>query len=403
MPETLTAPPPISTSAPTSTPAPATGTPLGSSAQDSQFDALLGNTPPTPAEPKPDPTPAPPAKPATPAPAKPAAVAPPAQPKAAEAKPGAKVEPPKPTGEGPKELRAELERVRLEAKTASEAKAQLESKIKEYEAKGKDTESLHAVLDQHKKDLEQARGELRALKREASPEFKKQYDEPFNLAAEYAENVVKTIPRADGTPADFQKDFVPIFQAAASNRGNAYRLARETFGEDAVSDIMSQVNELQRLDMVRRKAFDSEQKNWQERQKQEEGQKLQEAERDKANWAKVNEELGQSVEDYRDPVDDTELAAARAKGLELFDTQPRTKQEALVKGAHVRHRLGAFGAQQLTIQRLRQEVATLNERLAANQDNPPGDDIHKPGGAEVTAPAVDAWDINTVKREVEKR
>ncbi len=339
------------------------------------------------------------------APAKSAATTPPAAPKPAAATPAPKADAvaPKPGTEGPKELRAELTRLQTELKTRDEKIAATEARIAEAEKRGKDTEALNAVLEQHKKELEQARGELRAFKKEASPEFIERYKKPFDQAADNAERVLRTIPRADGTQADFKKDFSPLYYLAQENYVAAADKAAELFGERGGNRVMSMIDNLTEKNQVMETARAEEQKNWQERQKLEEGQRIQEAERAKANWAKINEDLAQSVEDYRDPVDDKEISAARAKGIELFDSQPRTQQEAMVKGAHIRHRLGAFGAQQLTIQRQIAEIASLKEQLAAHQDNPPGDDIHKPGGAEVAAPEADAWDVNTVKREVEKR
>ena len=196
--------PPPPTPAPAAVPAPAA--PSGGDNAFAEIDAAFtkagdveppaGTPPKEPTTPKPEPAAAP---------AKPAAAAAPPSPKPPEPKPGD-------VQRTPKELRAELERTKAEFETHKATTAQLEAKIKDYEAKGKDTDALRALVESRDKELETIRGEIRALKQEASPEFKAKYDVPFNLAAKYAENVMKGIVKTDGAPADFDRDFVPLYR-----------------------------------------------------------------------------------------------------------------------------------------------------------------------------------------------
>lgn len=311
--------------------------------------------------------------------------------------PEAPATPPKPAPQppkveaGPKALREELDRTKAELKANAEAKASLEAKIKEYDSKGKDTESLLARLKARDEEFEKLQGEIRALKQEASPEFKEKYETPFNRAADYATEVVKSILKTDGTPADFEKDFVPIYRLAGTNYGRAAAEARELFGDDAAPAIMDQVRELRRLEVQKNRAFEDEKKGWAEKQKAEEGRKVQEREHRSMLKKKVREDLRNSVETYRDPVDDKELAEARNKGYAIFDREESDPRTQLVKDEHIRHRVAAFGPNQLQIKRLQARNAELEERLAGSKGGQPNPDPRKPGGTETTAPQ-ESWE-----------
>src|SRR5207253_11258826 len=93
----------------------------------------------------------------------------------------------------PAELRTELERVKGELKPKTESLSSLESKIADYEKRGKDTEALvkrHADLE---RSIANKDAEIRALKHEASPEFKQKYDLPYNQRAEDAKQEIETL------------------------------------------------------------------------------------------------------------------------------------------------------------------------------------------------------------------
>jgi hypothetical protein len=216
------------------------------------------------------------------------------------------------------------------------------------------------------------RAENRALKQEASPEFKKQYEKPFNDAAEYAETIIGSITKVDGTPASFKDDFAPLYQLAQANYGKAAQQARELFGDDAAPLIMDQVRELRRLDIQKNRAFEEEKKGWAEKVKAEDGLRVQKREQWNDAWKKVNEDLKNSMEEYRDPVDDKEASELRQKGYQIFDAEPKTPKEGLIKGAHVRHRVAAFLPNQLQISRLKSEVAALKKQLEDTKPRQPG-------------------------------
>ena len=315
----------------------------------------------------------------------------PAAPKPEPAAPPKPSTPPPEPARTPKELRAELDRTKSELTANSAAKAGLEAKIRDFEAKGKDTEALVARLEARDKEFERLQGELRALKQEASPEFKAKYDKPFDQAAAYAKRVLTGVMKVDGTPADFDKDFVPLYRLAHdSSPIVAENQAKEVFG-DSAGAIMRHVEKLVELDYVRQEAFEEEKKGWAEKAKQEEGQRVQRQESWKKNQAAVEKDLQDSIESYRDPVDDKELQQQRAEGYQLWDMKVNTPEEAHRKAAHVKHRFAAFGPNQLTIRRQAKRIADLEAQIAGLKPKQPGENTQKPGGTETAAPA-ESWE-----------
>lgn len=394
MPETATPAAPAATPTPAPTPSPSQSpAPSGSDFEREIASKVYGE------EPKPAaPTPAPAATPA-------------AAPKKGEpAKPTTAVKPPEPNpadpkATGPKELREELERVRNEAKTYSQKVADYEAKIAEYERKGKDASALQARLDQIEQEHKAAQGELRALKREASPEFKKQYEEPMREAVEFAKEATLSLVRLDDQKADFDRDFAPIYQMAKQNYGVAAAKAREIFGDDQGPVLMSHVQSILNSERKYNKAFQEEQRGWEERAKQEEGARLQREHQAAAMWEQMNRDLVEKMDDFRDPVDDTELPAQRAAGIKYFDEfnalgrsknrTPEQQTEFMFRAANIRHRLGAYEAQKLQIARQTAKIAELEAAIEDGKTRQPGDDPRKPGGAPVAAPEVD-WDTDLI-------
>jgi hypothetical protein len=313
-----------------------------------------------------------------------------AKPEARKATPEPKVEqkpePPKDAPREPKQLREELDRVNGKVHD-------YEAKIKDYEARGKDTEALQARLkdmealqsrlEQRDKEFEAAQAELRALKRESSPEFKKQYLEPFQRTYDYAREVAGTMERADGQKADFDRDVAPIYELMKTSYGRAAQLAKETFGDELYQPVLGLASELVKQARIYERAFNEEQKNWQEKLKAEEGQRVQRQEQMKQAWNKLNEDLINSVEDYRDPADDAELAEARTKAIAVYDAAPRSEKEHLLKQAHIRHMVGSYQPLKLKIARLQAKLDEATAKLEEHKPRQPmADGQRRPGGTQ---------------------
>ena len=369
------APPPSPPAAPPAAPPPGPA-PAPPSEPDpfAEVDALFkaAETPPAPpsAPPKGEPPKGTP-------PAKPAAAPPTAPPKA----------PPTPA---PKELRAELDRIKGELKTKTDSYAALEAKIADYERRGIDATALTERLATIEKQMEAKDAEIRALKHEASPEFKDKYDVPFNRLAARAQSVVEKIRAVseDGetrnaTWADFGKLY-------SLDEYTATREARTLFGDEGAGIAMRYYNELHRLDDDRAQALLAEREHWKERETAEQAKRVTTQQQIDQLWQRTNQDLSERVEDYRDPADDKELADARAKAYAVYDAQPKTLRERIVKDAHVRQRVAAFVPLKIRLARLAKERDDLQAELdGLKETGSPGHKPARPGGPSGAAPEED--------------
>lgn len=295
--------------------------------------------------------------------------------------------PPKPAVV-PKELRAELDRVKGELKAKSDAATALEAKIADFEKKGKDTEVLASRLATLEKDIETLRAENRALKQETSPEFKKKYDEPFNRLADRAKLVVEKIPVTDeagNTRAATWEEFSRLYK---SDEFSATREAKQLFGEDGAMVVMRYYHELHRLDDDRIVALNEEKSQWKQKEEAEKARQLQDREEISRVWKQTNAQLAESVDDYHDSPDDKELSEARQKALAIFDTPAKTFKEKIVKDAHNRQRVAAFVPMKIKIARLTKERDDLKAELEGLKEKPPGK-TGRAGGAPAAAPSED--------------
>lgn len=323
-------------------------------------------------------------------PAKPAAAPTPA------AKTPEPIAPVQPANEGPKALRERKAQLETELATERASIGELKKKLEQFEAKGKDTEALLTQIDEAKKQIEAIQAENRMLKQETSPEFKKQYDEPFNRAAEFAKSMVVGLDKADGTPSTWE-NFAALYGVSKQSVNKAMSEARAMFGENA-GVVIQQLTKLHELNYTREVALQQEKAQWQERTKADEGKAAEtraraarEQEQQKQQFAdtfqKVNKDLEDTVEAYRVAPEDKELTDARTRFLSIYDSQPKTADEFLAKNAHIRQRAAAFEVNQIVLKRKDAEIAELKKKLDGLNPKPPGGDAKRQGGAEAGTPA----------------
>lgn len=273
----------------------------------------------------------------------------------------------------PKELRAELDRVKGELKAKTEAVAAMEAKIAEAEAKGKDTSVLTERLAALEKQMEDKDAEIRALKQEASPEFKKKWDEPFNRLADRAKGVVEKIVVEDpDTGTARQATWGEFTKIYGLDEFTALRESKRMFGEDGAQIAMGYYRQLHELDDARRVALDEEKKQWKEKDAAEQAKQIQGREEIQKMWKKINTELAEKIEDYHDSPEDKELTETRAKAYAAYDAPVKSLREKVVKDAHNRQRVAAFAVQKLIIARKDKEIADLKAELDGIKEKAPG-------------------------------
>lgn len=285
---------------------------------------------------------------------------------------------------------AETKRLKDELKSKTEAYSSLESKIAEFEKRGKDTTILSERLAALEKQIEEKDGEIRALKQEESPEFKKKYWEPYIRFADRAKNVIEGIQIEDpetGTTrkATWKGDFARIYQL---DEFSALREFKRVMGEDGGEIAMGYYRKLHEMEDVKNAALEEERKDWKQKQEAEEAQKIQTREETRKFWLQANQELSEKIDDYHDNPEDTELIEARNKALALFDAKPNTLRERIIKDAHNRQRVAAFPVLKIMIARQAKEIEDLKEQLEKKSPKPPGP-TSRPGGTPSKAPEED--------------
>lgn len=392
MPEVL-APPKPSTPAPAPSPTPPAPTPppvpAPSRADDPFADLHTSIKPPPPAAPPaPEPQKGDKSTPAKPAPAAPPAKAPVREPKA---------------------LREELDRVNAALEAKNKAQAEAERRLQEAEARGKDTSALVEQMTARDKQIEQLQAELRAAKQETSPEFKKEYDEPFNDVAELARQDIEAMQsgewRVDETTGE--KQWHPTAQATYADlealwltykvsvvKGKAE--ARKLLGENS-DIIVNHLEQLRLLDRKRAKALEQEKANFKVREEQDRAKEVTERQARTDIIARVRQELAESVDDYRDPPEDKELSDLRSNGYKMFDVKPQNFQQFAYKMEHIRHIFAAHGPNKLKLLRLEKERDDLKSKVEELEGKKPSGG--KRVGGEAGKPADEPWEI-TARREL---
>jgi len=313
--------------------------------------------------------------------------------KAEPTKPSGAPQPPQAPTKGPKELRAELDRLNGELGAKTRAYNELETKIAEFEKRGKDTTVLTDRLAAMEKALADKESEIRTIKQEASPEFKEKWDKPFDQAAEYAKSVITqlTVEDSSGTPRQARwDDFVELYNMPYNK---AFAVAREKFG-DAAQMVINHMTELHRLQHNRNNALQEERTEAMERSKKEEADRIGETERINTAWKTVNEDLSTKVEGYKDTPEDKELSDLRQQGYQIFDSETKTLQQRIVKNAHIRQRVAAYGPNQLQIKRLTTKVAELTKELEKYTAVP---DANKRTGGQTAPAAGGDWEAEARK------
>lgn len=368
------------------------------------------------APPAPAPAPAKPAAPAAPAPPKPPETptpssdpfdeldaryeaefkkeAEPEAPKPGEAKPkeGEKPKDEKPSAEKPvvpkdefkdktpKQLRERLEQLQAERDENANKRAEAEKKIQELEKRGLDSTAATEKLAALEKERDELKGQLRVAKFEASDDFKKQYQAPFNEAAADAKNEVEQLQIAeqdDGngniTPARQAtwKDFAEIY---GMDRVTARAVIKRAFGDDATL-VMEHYDALKRLDRRQSAALEKEKAEWSENAKTEQANREKQHQFIAATYTKVSADISEKHAEFMKPdatkPEETELLT---EGLKLVDAKPQTLENKIVQDAQVRLRAGAYPRMRFIIDRLKTENAKLQQEIKELRDSDPRND-----------------------------
>lgn len=269
-------------------------------------------------------------------------------------------------------MRAEIERLKTESTTRAQQITEYEKKIKEFEARGKDTEALTARLAQLEKERDDAKGEARRARREIDPKFREQWQGPFDEATFTAEDMITRMDVTDPDSGEVRRgtkeDVDFLFKIDSPTKRN--NEIRKMFGDDALT-IIPKIDRMVEINSSFKRALATEQARAAELDKQEQGARVQNKQQWDTTVAQLGKELAEKIEEYHDAADDTEAAALRQKGYGIFDATPANGQEGAVKYAHVRQMVAAHYPMKLQITRLKTELEAAKAELAQLKETDP--------------------------------
>lgn len=244
----------------------------------------------------------------------------------------------------------------------------LRSQIQLLEGKAKEHGTLTERITALEKERDDAQAQVRALKQEASPEFIKQYDKPFRDAATYAKSIVEELTVTEGETIRQAKwdDFAALYSLPP---GKANKAARELFGDDAQT-VINHMQELHRLEYNKNQALAEERENAKKRATEDESKAVQQREQIQEMWTRVNKDLAENM--YHDDPEDKESAEVRAKALAIYDAQPKSLKEKIVKDAHIRHKVANEAVLKRANHLLKTENAELKKENEALKNPQPG-------------------------------
>jgi hypothetical protein len=337
-------------------------------------------------------------------PRKPAAA--PAKPGTAPATPPATEDYDKQYPNAPKELRERVKVLRGENQTLAGKIADYERRIASLDKSGQDTSALTSRLQALEKERDDHAATIRALKQEASPEFKAKYEVPFQRMADRAKREVEglsvVVTPADpetGTPAQTRAatwgDFTELY---ALPTGKAIERAKTLFGE-ASQYVIGLREKLTDLQATRDTALEDERKNFKERNDRETAERATQGEKIKGYFNETTERLTNSNDDYKVDPTDTEAVDARTHALNIYDTPIKVTDETTGKAevarrAHIRLKIGAYPVMKLRLERANEKIANLEALLAEQKGGGPGN-VRRPGGETPAAggepDSVEAW------------
>ena len=258
------------------------------------------------------------------------------------------------------------------------------------------------------KERDAALAELRAAKQEASLEFKEKYDKPFNAAAERARKQVtelSIVQKVDETTGNVTQEARPAtwedFSALYSLPvGKAIDQAEALFGNKA-QFVLGLREKLLDLDSARATALQEEREQFKAKNEKEIAGRTVERENVEKTWTETNTRLAESVADYKNDPEDTELNDARKHALGVFDSKINAAdrqdfiQKKVLRDAHIRQRIGAFPVLKLQLTRAQEKITALEAQVKELKGTAPGG-VNRPGGKE-TPGEEEPWGPGLIK------
>jgi hypothetical protein len=275
-------------------------------------------------------------------------------------------------------------------KTLTEKIASLERIVAIKEKEGQDTSKITARIADLEKQLSERDGTIRALKQEASPEFKAKYDVPFDRAGKFTrqnfEGMEWTERDATGNPtvrAATWKDFQGLY-ALPINK--ASQIVRQTMGDNAPW-VIGQLTKLQEMDYERGEALKEEQANFKTRQDKEVADQKLAAESENRMWTEAYKAIEESDPLFQPDPKDTKAAGLLKQGYQIWDSvsNPQasgmTPVQRAVAAASLRSRAASQPVLKYHLAVAKARIAELEAKLKGNTEADPNEaTLGSPGG-----------------------
>lgn len=287
---------------------------------------------------------------------------------------------------GPKQLREKLSSVEKELETERKAKADLERRIQEKEAAGKDSSALNSALTEKEKEIESLRAEMRRVQFTASPEFSKTYEQPFKDAVGTAASEIGSMQVGQHVrdEATDQMVFQPVQGAKAwddtfariyaiDDRISAIRAIKDKFSAEDAPFVIEHYTALKRLERAKQTAEQSERTNWKQSVEKETAQRAQQQENFKSAAFAHRKELETKLPElYAPDPNDPETAKRLQLGASLLEYKPKTFQEAVEIDTRLKMNAMAFPMMAYRYNKMKSERDAAIAKLEEKNGSGPG-------------------------------
>lgn len=278
----------------------------------------------------------------------------------------------KPKSEGG-QLREKLETATREVESYKKRISELEARV----ADTKPSEEVQAVtkrLAEIEKQRDEALSEVAMYKQEATPEFKKQWEEPFNREYKRALGLVKQLPVADPNGqqrAGTEQDLAGIYHLPFAE---ANAKARELFG-DFATNIMTHYTNLHGLNSDYQEALDGERKRWKETS----AQRIAEEAKRREGWVAAVTTAKEQLEKnpkfsahFAYDENDADAKGLVEKGRRLWATIPQEPEKQAMRMASIELAVTHYPRVVSERNKLRAERDSLAAKLKEYEDSEPG-------------------------------
>lgn len=283
----------------------------------------------------------------------------------------------------------QFEKLGNDLKSVRAEKAALEAKIKDYESKGKNTDTLETERETLKKELEETKAQLAQYNPAVTEEFKKQFDAPFEAekkaalaSVEYFPTVNPETGEFDGPPAKWE-EFTALY---ATDPKEAAKKIQQKWGAYAPI-IMNHIINLRRIQTGRDEALQNSAKIAESKFKEAEERRRSEEKMVSDSLAQYNREtIEASPEIYglKPSGEDDEGNAALQEGIKEVANRGQTPQEYAKWLSTVQLRAAAFPRMTLRLKKATEKVAELEgviakmKGLSPNKGGKPTAETQKP-------------------------